>query len=361
MAELQEIEQMNIPEFEKYLKIQEPTMRERADNWRTAIGLQAVDQLSVSDFLKQTAQQHIEGHISTDEAEERLKTYYRTKESRLPDDDEKEEADIVSMNIAKLLDEQSFTFSVAGLAAIHRQIFKGVFKHAGQFRDYDITKKEWVLDGDTVLYGRWQDLQMTLSYDLEQEKHFNYANLTISDSIRHMADFVAGIWQIHPFAEGNSRTTAIFIIKYLRSIGFTQINNELFEKHSWYFRNALVRANYKNVQKAVNPDNSFLVLFFRNLLLNEQTPLHNRDMHVHSNVQSAKMDDEQLSKCRNCTLEEMAVLRIVQQNPCTTQKQIAEQIGKSERTIKTLTVNMVRKGIIVRKNGKRNGYWEILN
>ena len=371
MSPKNDIEQLYIPEFEKYLKTPEPSVRERADYWRTAIGLQAVDQLTVSDFLKQTAQQHIEGKISTDEAGERLKAYYQAKEMRQPDDDEKEEADRVSFNIQKVLGEQSFTFSVAGFAAIHRQIFKGVFKHAGQFRDYDFTKKEWVLDGDTVLYGRWSELQQTLAFDLNQEKQFDYTNLALPEAISHIADFVANLWQIHPFREGNTRTTAIFTIKYLRSIGFKQINNSLFEQHSWYFRNALVRANYKSV--SVKPDNSFLVAFLRNLLLGEQTPLHNKDLHislagvqsanegVQSAIQSANNDDELLSKCKLCTLEEVAVLRIVQRDPKATQKQIATQIGKSERTVKTITINLTQKGIMIRRNGKRDGYWEILN
>ena len=373
MNDIQDIEQLYIPEFEKYLKAPEPSIRERADYWRTAIGLQAVDQLTVSDFLKQTAQKHIEGKITTEDAEKQLKAYYSAKEVRLPDDDEKEEADIVSMNITKVLSEQSCTFSVAGVAAIHRQIFKGVFKHAGQFRDYDFTKKEWVLDGDTVLYSRWSELQRTLAYDLDQEKQFDYTDLALPDAIRHIADFIAGIWQIHPFREGNTRTTAVFTIKYLRSIGFQQINNDLFEQHSWYFRNALVRANYRNVQKAVNPDTRFLVAFLRNLLLGEQTTLYNRDMHIslvgvqsakgnaQSAIQSANTIGELPSKCKNCTLEEVAVLRIVQQNPAATQKQIATQISKSERTVKTITVNLTQKGILLRRNGKRNGYWEILN
>ena len=280
MAKKNDIENRYIPEFEKYLRTPEPSVRERADYWRTAIGLQAVDQLTVSDFLKQTAQEHIEGQISADEAEKKIKAYYQAKEARLPDDDEKEEADKVSMNIIKLLSEQSFTFSVAGFASIHRQIFKGVFKHAGQFRDYDITKKEWVLDGDTVLYASCTQLQATLEYDLAQEKQFDYTNLALPDAIRHIADFVANIWQIHPFREGNTRTTAVFTIKYLRSIGFQNIDNTLFEQHSWFFRNALVRANYKSVAKSVNPDSSYLVAFFRNLLLNEQTPLNNRDLQI---------------------------------------------------------------------------------
>ena len=269
-------------------------MRERADYWRTAIGLQAVDQLTVSDFLKQTAQEHIEGQISADEAEQRIKAYYQAKEIRLPDDDEKEEADKVAMNITKLLSEQSFTFSVAGFASIHRQIFKGVFKHAGQFRDYDITKKEWVLDGDTVLYASCKQLQATLEYDLEQEKQFDYSNLALPDAIRHIAAFVANIWQIHPFREGNTRTTAVFTIKYLRSIGFQNIDNTLFEQHSWFFRNALVRANYKNARLGVNNSPQYLERFFRNLLLGEQMPLHNRDLHIAAvDVQSTKTEQVQ--------------------------------------------------------------------
>ena len=280
MAKTNDIENPYIPEFEKYLRTPEPSVRERADYWRTAIGLQAVDQLTVSDFLKQTAQQHIEGQINTEEAEERIKTYYKAKEARLPDDDEKEEADKVAMNITKLLSEQSFTFSVAGFSAIHRQIFKGVFKHAGQFRDYDFSKKEWALNGDSVLYGSCRELQATLDYDINQEKQFDYTNLALPDAISHIANFVSNIWQTHPFREGNTRTTAVFTIKYLRSIGFQNIDNTLFEQHSWFFRNALVRANYKNVTKAVNPDSSYLEAFFRNLLLKEQTPLNNRDLQI---------------------------------------------------------------------------------
>lgn len=304
MAKKADIENPYIPEFEKYLRTPEPSVRERADYWRTAIGLQAVDQLTVSDFLKQTAQEHIEGQISADEAEQRIKAYYQAKEIRLPDDDEKEEADKVAMNITKLLSEQSFTFSVAGLASIHRQIFKGVFKHAGQFRDYDITKKEWVLDGDTVLYASCTQLQATLEYDLEQEKQFDYSNLALPDAIRHIAAFVANIWQIHPFREGNTRTTAVFTIKYLRSIGFRNIDNTLFEQHSWFFRNALVRANYKNARLGVNNSPQYLERFFRNLLLGEQMPLHNRDLHI-SNKDVQSVETEQVPNKHRTSSEQV--------------------------------------------------------
>lgn len=260
-------------DFEEYIRQGEPDKQAKAYAWQTAIGLQAVDGLTTSDYLKDTARKHIEGEISIDEARNLIKAYYQSKENREPDDDGKQEADKVSANIAKILSEQSFSFNVAGFLAIHRHIFDGVFKHAGQLRQYDITKKEWVLRGDTVLYGRWQDLRMAL----EQEKQFDYRGLDIIHVIEHLAKFVSGIWQIHPFAEGNTRTTAVFFIKYLRSIGFN-INNDLFMKYSWYFRNALVRANYRNIQKNIAYDSSFLVRFLRNLLLDEKNELRNRSM-----------------------------------------------------------------------------------
>ena len=189
-----------------------------------------------------------------------------------------------------MLQTDAFSFSVAGLASIHRSIFKGVFKHAGRFRDYDISKKEWVLRGESVIYGRWQDLSETIAYDIEQEQQFSYSLLNKEQMVEHLAKFTSGLWQIHPFCEGNTRTTAIFIIKYLRSLGFS-VNNELFERHSWYFRNALVRANYRNLVKNINYEPVFLVRFFRNLLLGENNLLKNRYMMIDA-PEEWKMPDE---------------------------------------------------------------------
>ena len=263
--------------FDEYIRQGEPEKKERADAWRVAIGLQAVDGLKTSEYLQETARRNIEGEITIDEARELVKQYYIKKTSHDKGDEDIEEADLVSGNISKLLQTDAFTFSVAGFSAIHRAIFDGVLKHAGRFRDYDISKKEWVLRNDTVLYGRWQDLRMTVEYDLEQERQFDYTALNKDQMIEHLARFVAGLWQIHPFGEGNTRTTAIFTIKYLRSLGFS-VNNDMFELHSWYFRNALVRANYRNVQKGINAEPLFLVRFFRNLLLGEKNELKNRYM-----------------------------------------------------------------------------------
>ena len=262
--------------FDEYIRQGEPAQRERADAWRVAIGLQAVDGLKTSEYLHQTARRNIEGEITIDEARELVKQYYVSKTTHDEDDADKEEADRVSGNIAKLLQTDAFTYSVA---AIHRAIFEGVFKHAGRFRDYDISKKEWVLQWDSVLYGRWQDLKMTIEYDLEQERQFDYTGLDKGQIIEHLARFVAGLWQIHPFAEGNTRATAVFTIKYLRYLGFS-VNNDLFERHSWYFRNALVRANYRNVVKGVEREPLFLIRFFRNLLLGENNELKNRYMMI---------------------------------------------------------------------------------
>ncbi len=268
-------------DFDEYIRQGEPQQKERAEAWRVAIGLQAVDGLKTSEYLHETARRNIEGEISIDEARDIVKQYYITKTSHDEDNQDQEEADIVSSNISKLLQTDAFTYSVAGISAIHRAIFEGVFKHAGHFREYDISKKEWVLRGDSVLYGRWQDLQMALEYDLEQERKFDYSSLNMGQIIERLAKFISGLWQIHPFREGNTRTTAVFAIKYLRSQGF-QVNNDLFEQHSWYFRNALVRANYRNLSKGIAYEPKFLISFFRNLLLGENNILKNRYMIINS-------------------------------------------------------------------------------
>ena len=266
--------------LDEYIRQGEPAQRERADAWRVAIGLQAVDGLTTSEYLQETARRNIEGEITIDEARDLIKQYYITKTTHDAGDADKEEADKVSANISKLLMTDAFTYSVAGFAAIHRAIFEGVFKHAGQFREYDISKKEWVLENDSVVYARWQEIRMTLQYDLDQERQFVYSGLEKDKMVEHIARYVSGLWEIHPFGEGNTRTTAIFTIKYLRSLGFT-VNNELFQSYSWYFRNALVRANYKNAVKGIDYSPIYLERFFRNLLMGEQWDLRNRYLHIH--------------------------------------------------------------------------------
>ena len=266
-------------DFDEYIRQGAPSQREKAGYGQTAIGLQAVDGLKTSDYLKATARKHIEGEIDIDEARELIKAYYRSKTVREPDDEERQEADKASANITKILSSNTFDFSPNGLISLHRRIFEGVFKHAGKLRDYDITKKEWVLEGDTVNYLNWEDLRMALSYDIEQERKFSYKGISQDDMIAHLASFVSGIWQIHAFGEGNTRTTAVFTILYLRHIGF-KVTNDMFAQHSWYFRNALVRANYKNAMKGINYSPVYLERFFRNLLLDDQWDLRNRYLHI---------------------------------------------------------------------------------
>ena len=271
----------NILDFDEYIRQGEPSKKEKASIWQTAIGLQAVDGLKTSDYLKETARKHIEGEIDIDKVRQLVKTYYQSKTQREPDDDGKQEADKVSANITKILSSQTVDFSTGGYIAIHRRVFEGVFKHAGKLRDYDITKREWILDGDTVNYLNWEDLHRAIDYDIEHERTFSYRGISSDDMVVHISHFVSGLWQIHAFAEGNTRTTAVFAILYLRSIGF-EVNNDLFARHSWYFRNALVRANYKNALLGIDYTPIYLDRFFRNLLLAEQWDLRNRYLHIHA-------------------------------------------------------------------------------
>ena len=277
-------------DFDQYIRQGEPAQKKRAESWRVAIGLQAVDGLTTSEYLQQTAQRNIEGEISIDEVRELINSYYQSKQRREPDESEKQEADKVSANIAKILSTETFDFSAEGFVSLHRRIFTGVFKHAGKIRDYDISKKEWVLEGDSVSYLNWEDLRRALEYDIEKERSFSYKGLTQDEMIAHISSFVSGIWQIHAFGEGNTRTTAVFTIQYLRSVGF-DINNELFADHSWYFRNALVRANYKNLVKGIDYSPIYLERFFRNLLLGDKWDLRNRYLHINPSQEWSNQPD----------------------------------------------------------------------
>jgi fido (protein-threonine AMPylation protein) len=279
MAEYKNIKQQYL-DFDEYIRQGEPSQREKAGYWQAAIGLQAVDGLKVSNYLQTTACRHIEGDITIDEACELVNQYYITKTAHDANDEDKEEADRVSANIVKVLSSPTFDFSTGGYQSVHRRVFEGVMKHAGEFRKYDITKKEWVLEGDTVLYLNWEDLRRAIDYDLEQERAYSYKGKSQDEMISHLTKFVSGLWQIHAFGEGNTRTTAVFTIQYLRSLGF-DVNNDLFAKHSWYFRNALVRANYHNIAKGIDYTPIYLERFFRNLLLGEQWDLRNRYIHIH--------------------------------------------------------------------------------
>ena len=276
--------------FEEYLREGEPDKASKGYVWSTAIGLQAVDGLKPSKYLIDTAIQNIEGKITLKEANDLIENYYEEKPDAVADN-RTEEADKVSVRIAEILSETAFSFSPNEYISIHRRLFQGIYSHAGKIRDYNITKKEWVLDGETVLYGSASELRATLEYDFSQERDFSYKGLSMDEMIHHLAIFVSRLWQIHIFGEGNTRTTAVFFIKYLRSLGFSA-TNDIFADNAWYFRNALVRANYTNLQKGIHETTEYLEIFLRNLLLGEKNDLHNRYLHISGLWKPGKVDIE---------------------------------------------------------------------
>lgn len=343
--------------FEEYLREKEPQKKEKGYAWHTAIGLQAVDGLNTSEYLIQTAKKNINGDITFEEANSLIHSYYKENIERTGTD-RTEEADKVSVRIAQLLSEKSFVFSPAQYIAIHAQLFKGIYKHAGEIRDYNISKSEWILDGDTVMYGGASDLRATLEYDFSVEKEFSYKNLSMDEIIKHLALFVSRLWQIHIFSEGNTRATAVFFIKYLRTLGF-DVTNDILAENAWYFRNALVRANYTNLQKGVYETTEYLELFLKNLILGETNPLKNRDMHISGSLSTPKCNEQNDNCTLDCTLDELAVFDLLKSDGKMTQKEISERIKKSERTVKTITTSLQKKGLIIRVNGKRFGHWKV--
>ena len=360
-------------DFESYIREGEPDKKEKSIAWSIATGLQQVDGLTPSAYLYETAKRNIEGEISIEEAKKLIDSYYESKTSRTEEDDETEEADKVSTRIAELLSEKSFSFTPNQLLSIHERLFKGLFYKvkAGKFRDYNITKKEWVLNGDTVLYANADLINETLKYDFETEKNFDYSKLSKEDAVKHITRFVANIWQIHPFGEGNTRTTAVFTIKYLRSLGFI-VNNEPFEKHSWYFRNALVRANYTNMQKGIYMNTEYLEKFFRNILLGENNELKNRYTHIDYDEYMKKMSVKDTGKITekshknhskvtvNLTEVQQNIVNAIKQNQFVSQTEIAKELSLARETVNRNMKKLQEKGIIKRIGADKNGHWEVI-
>jgi fido (protein-threonine AMPylation protein) len=337
--------------FDEYLRQGEPNKSEKAKVWKTAIGLQQVDGLKPSVYLIATAKQNIEGEITIDEVKKLIDNYYiqhPTKDT----ENRTEEADKVSARIAEILSEKTFSFSPIEYINIHRRLFHDIYNFAGKVREYNITKKEWVLDGATILYANADNLQATLEYDFQQEKIFNYRNLSQTETIEHIMRFISSIWQIHVFGEGNTRTTAIFLIKYLHTFGFA-VNNELFESHSWYFRNALVRANFKDHTKNIHATNEFLLRFMENLLLGKNHILKNREMHISFidpvNIVNDLVNDPVKNK----------ILNGLKQNPKATYIDLAKTTGYSTSTIKRTIQDLKQNGVIERRGSDKKGFWKI--
>lgn len=349
-------------ELDEYIRQGEPGKKEKSEAWEVAIGLQAVDGLQTSQYLLETAKEHIDGNITIDEVERRIASYYEEQRARNELDANTHEADTVSSRMAKILGEKSFKFSATEWLNIHKRLFDGMFKYAGRIRDYNISKHEWVLKDESVIYASYDGIREVMDYDFNTEKQFNYKGLSLEQVIKHLAKFTSDIWQIHPFCEGNTRATAIFMIKYMNMLGF-KVNNDMFKEHSWYFRNALVRANYSNIQAGIYSTNKFLELFFSNLLMGTDYELKNRYLHLdykEEEIQTARSKDSNGKIClMELPIEEKAILEVIIANSEITQKEIASKIGKSERTVRNKITDLKEKGILERVNGKRNGRWEV--
>ena len=346
-------------DFEEYIRQVEPAKREKSYAWSTAIGLQQVDGLTPSDYLLEVAKKNIEGKISLNKAQALIDSYYESKTERTDDQDEKEEADKVSARIAQILSEKAFSFSPFFFISIHKRLFDRVFKHAGEIRKYNISKKEWVLNGDSVMYGASFELRKALDYDFECEREFKYSNLSMDEIVRHLSSFVSRLWQIHAFGEGNTRTTAVFTIKYLRSMGF-KVGNDIFAKNSWYFRNALVRANYKNVRKGIQQEPEYLEKFFRNLLMGEHNELKNRYLHV--DYKKAKDNKNvPVNVPLNVPLKDRQkkVVAAIVKDSHVSAKELAEKFGVTEKTIKRDLQLLKQQNLITRVGADKNGYWKV--
>ena len=338
--------------FEEYLRQGEPNKAEKAKLWKTAIGLQQVDGLKPSEYLIATAKQNIEGYITIDEVKKRIDSYYQQHPTKT-DEERTEEADKVSARIAEMLGEQTFTFSPAEYLFIHHKLFQGIYKFAGKIRDYNITKKEWVLNGETVLYASANNLKATLEYDFEQERKFSYKGLSEQEIIEHIAHFISYLWQIHIFGEGNTRTTAIFLIKYLRKLGFKKVNNDLFAENSWYFRNALLRANYEDLSKDIHKTEKYLLQFLSNLLFKENYLLKNREMHVRNTDTENDTVKPQIDTVND------TVFSLIKQDSKITATEISERLKMSLSTVRRRIKELKEQGKVERIGSDKTGYWKV--
>ena len=350
-------------DLDEYKRLGEPEKAEKSEIWQTAIGLQKVDGLTTSEYLIETAKQNIEGKITIYEVLERIDGYYKAKPVSIADD-RTEEADKVSARIAEILSEKTFSFSPAEYITIHRRLFTGIYKFAGKIRDYNISKDEWVLNGETVYYASADSIRATLDYDFEQEKAFQYKGLTKEQIVEHITKFVSGLWQIHAFGEGNTRTTAVFTIKYLRTFGFI-VTNDLFANHSWYFRNALVRANYNDYKNNIYATLEYLGLFFGNLLLGESNSLKNRDLLV-AIVSGTDVPVNVPAKADNIPVNvpvkrKDEIINMLLINPSLTAEELAAAFSVTAKTIKRDFAVLKNEGKIKRVGSDKTGYWEVIS
>jgi len=362
-----------IEDFDEYIRQGEPSQVEKSQIWQTAIGLQQVDGLTPSAYLIETAKENIEGKITIDEVKYRIDSYYKLQNNVKSDDgDRTEEADRVSANITEILSEQTFTFSPAELFSIHKRLFTGVENirvKVGEIRDYNMTKSEWVLNGKTVLYASADTINATLDYDFLQEKNFNFKGLSKQEIVEHIAKFISGLWQIHPFGEGNTRTIAVFTIKYLRSFGF-EVENDMLAKHSWYFRNALVRANHNDYQNTIFATHEYLMRFFGNLLLGEKNELRNRHLRIETssdavkepnsplNINSGGQKDDSGGQKR-WSEKVVRLLELLIEKPNITRKELSEALQINPSAVQKHIVKLKNEGVIFREGSDKKGVWKV--
>ena len=259
--------------------IEKPKPNDKQTEWDMAIGLQQVDNLKPSKYLKKISEDNVLGKLTIDEVKQTLKQYYEEQESKNNINQSELECDFVSLRIVELLEKDDFELSVSYLKNIHKYLFQDVYDFAGNFRKVNFSKPEKILNNDSVSYGDYNTLNESLEYDITIEKEKNYKDMSIVDVIKSITDFSSNIWQAHPFREGNTRTTAVFIEKYLISLGYN-VDNTLFKDKSIYFRNALVRSNYFNNDLSIKEDKRYLIKFYENLLLGKHNNLHSQDLIV---------------------------------------------------------------------------------
>ena len=350
-------------DFDEYIRQSEPGKQQKGYIWQTAIGLQDVDGLKPSEYLIETAKKNIDGDITLEEANDLIHSYYKSKTARLDVENRTEEADKVSARIAQILSEDAFVFSPNQLIAIHRRLFDGIYKFAGTIRDYNISKKEWILKGKSVVYAGADTIKDTMKYDFDLEKSFDYSALSIDESIKHITGFIANMWQIHPFGEGNTRTTAVFAIKYLRSLGFN-VTNTLFADNSWYFRNALVRANYADIQKGIFEDKTFLERFFRNLLLDEKNELKNRYLIIGADLSTTEIigDNEKIGDKKSAINKrtKQAILVYMKGKEFVKARDVAEAINLKPSRTRDYLGELVKEGLIISEGSNRNRIYRII-
>lgn len=260
-----------------YQEKQKPACYTKQLQWDMAIGLQQVDNLKPSKYLEQIKGKNILGELTIKGVEQSLREYYTIKEKQKAINHNELECDFVSMRIVELLEQDNFDLSVDYLKYIHKYLFQDVYEFAGEFRKIDFSKYEKILNNDSVAYGDFKTLAESLEYDISLEKEKNYNGMSIVEIIKNITDFTSNIWQVHPFREGNTRTTAVFIYKYLNSLEFNQ-NISIYKNKASYFRNALVRSNYFNNYLNIKEDKIYLIKFYENLLLNKNNNLHSEDL-----------------------------------------------------------------------------------